>query len=128
MEVDWPIDYRSNKAWQRCDDLAALVYEITKGFPQEERYGLTGQIRRAAVGAAANIAEGSGRGSAKDYLRFLYIGRGCLKEVEYYIHLAGRLGYLREEDGKRVGEAYGHAGRTLQGLVKHWEEKAEKGK
>ncbi|MGB3903676.1 MAG: four helix bundle protein [Anaerolineae bacterium] len=118
MRTDWPIDYRSNKAWRRCDDLAVLVYETTKGFPEEERFGLTSQMRRAA---AANIAEGSGRGSARDYVRFLYVGRGSLKEVEYYIHLAERLGYLMEGDGERLREAHGHAGRTLHGLVKHWE-------
>jgi four helix bundle protein len=55
------VDYRTNKAWQRADDLAVLVYEVTKRFPREELYGLTVQIRRAALSAAANMAEGSGR-------------------------------------------------------------------
>ena len=73
------MDHRTNKAWQRADDLAVLVYEATKVFPREELYGMTSQIRRAAVSGAANIAEGSGRGSTKDYLRFLYMARGSFE-------------------------------------------------
>jgi len=119
------MDHRTNKAWQRADDLAVLVYEATKVLPREELFGMTYQIRRAAVSGAANIAEGSGRGRTKDYLRFLYMARGSLKEVEYYIHLAQRLRYLTEGEGKRLRGPDGHAGRTLQGLVKHWEGEVE---
>ncbi len=117
------MDYKTNKAWQRCDDLVMLVYEATLGFPREELYGLTSQIRRAAVSAATNIAEGSGKGSVKDYLRFLYQARGSLAEVEYYIHLAGRLGYLSKEKREILSEAQKEAGRALQGLINYWENK-----
>lgn len=60
------MDYRSNKAWQRCDDLAVAVYRATVSFPREERYGLTKQMRDAAVSAAANVAEGYGRRTVRD--------------------------------------------------------------
>jgi len=65
------MDYRTNKAWQRADDLVVLICELMKRFPRDELYGLTSQIRRAAVSAAGNVAEGSGRKSGQDYLRFL---------------------------------------------------------
>lgn len=76
------MDHRTNKAWQRADDLAVLVYEATKVFPREELHGPHCQNRRAAVAGAANIAEGSGRKSAGEYLRLLHVARGSLMEVE----------------------------------------------
>jgi four helix bundle protein len=119
------MDYRTNKAWQRADDLDVLIGELIKRFPREELYGLTSQIRRAAVSAAANIAEGSGRKSSKDYLRFQCVARGSLMEVEYYIHLAQRLGYLSEEEHRRLWESQGEGARTLQGLTGYGEGKVE---
>ena len=65
------MDYRKSTAWQRSDDLVLAVYGASQLFPREELYGLTQQIRRAAVSVAANIAEGSGRRTLRDYLRFL---------------------------------------------------------
>ena len=65
------IKSRNIVAWQKADDLAVQVYELTKAFPKSETYGLTSQVRRAAVSVAANIAEGSARASLKDYVHFL---------------------------------------------------------
>lgn len=96
------MDYRSNKAWQRCDDLAVAVYRATARFPREERFGLTKQMRDAAVSAAANIAEGYGRRTVRDLLHFLYQARGSLNEVEYFIHLSHRLGYLDDAERERL--------------------------
>ena len=81
-------------AWQRADDLAVKVYQVTKSFPPSERFGLTAQMQRAAVSVAANIAEGSGQQTLPNSCRFLYLAKGSLHEVEYYIHLSHRLGYL----------------------------------
>jgi four helix bundle protein len=81
-------------AWQKADDLAVKVYEVTdlqKGyFPRHQLYSLTQQFQKAAVSVAANIAEGSGRESLAEYIHFLSIAKGSLTEVEYYIHLANR--------------------------------------
>lgn len=68
-------DYRNIKAWQEADDLTVAVYEKSRVFPREELYALTSQIRRAAYSVPANIAEGSARGTNKDYLHFLHIAR-----------------------------------------------------
>lgn len=85
-------------AWQRADDLAVKIYEVTDMttgyFPRHQQYSLVQQIQKAAVSVAANIAEGSGRRTLREYVHFLYIAKGSLTEVEYYLHLANRLGYL----------------------------------
>ena len=96
--------YQSIKAWQLADDLAVKIYDVTKMFPTEERYGLISQMRRASISVAANIVEGATRASRKEYLQFLSVARGSLSELRYYLHLSKRLGYLdtqtyREEDG-----------------------------
>lgn len=95
-------DYRKIQAWQQADELAVAVYKVTAGFPREERYGLTSQVRRAAISVAANIVEGSARGTQKDYLHFLHMARGSSSEVQYLIHLAGRLSYIDNVDRKEL--------------------------
>jgi len=122
------MDYRNNKAWQRCDGLAVAVYRATKRFPKEERFGLTQQMRDAAVSAASNIAEGYGRRTVRDLLHFLYQARGSLNEVEYYIHLAHRLGYLDDAARKQLVEIEGEAARALHGLIRYWEQESAGGR
>ena len=78
-------DHKKLRAFELADEVAVLVYRITAGFPREELYGLTSQMRRAAVSVPSNIVEGCTRDSQKDYLRFLYIAFGSLKELHYQI-------------------------------------------
>ena len=122
------MDYRSNQAWQAADDLAVAVYGATEAYPDGERYGLVSQTRRAAVSAAANIAEGYGRATVKDMLHFLYQARGSLHETEYLIHLSGRLGYLGTESKASLTEQQAKAARTLQALIYHWEGRLKAGR
>ena len=122
------VDYRNNKAWQACDDLAVVVYQATEAYPDQERYGLVSQMRRAAVSAAANIVEGYGRATVKDLLRFLHQARGSLFEVEYFIHLSGRLGYLSGEKHKSLEEQQAQAARILQALINHWKRQLKTGR
>jgi len=116
------MDYRKSRAWQKADDLAVAVYKASRSFPKEETYGLTSQMRRALISVTANIAEGSGRSTRKDYLHFLYQARGSLREVEYYVHLAQRLGYIDEEAGQELQAAADQTGRALHGPINHWQE------
>jgi four helix bundle protein len=98
-------NYTKIEAWRQADNLTVTIYEMTRAFPREELYGLTSQLRRAMSSVPANIAEGSARESKKDYLHFLYIARASLSEAQYFVHLAGRLGYLSESV---AGALHGH--------------------
>lgn len=80
-------------AWQQGIVLVKAVYRLTAGFPQNELYGLTSQMRRAAVSVPANIAEGMGRNSTKELLQFLVIARGSLSELDTYVVLSKELGF-----------------------------------
>ena len=111
-------DYRKIVAWQRSHALTIVVYNFTKSFPQEERYAMVSQLRRAAYGVPSNIAEGSGRDTKRDYLRFLYMALGSLKETEYFLLLAHDLGYLSESDYSQATESINPAFAALHGLIK----------
>lgn len=110
-------DFRKIKAWQLADDLAVAVYEDSKGFPREEIYGITSQVRRSASSVAADIVEGASRESAKDYAHFLQIARGSLAETQYFLHLAKRLGYLDEAQADSVGALAKETFACLHGLI-----------
>ncbi|MEH2114885.1 four helix bundle protein [Nostoc sp.] len=83
--------YRDLKVWQEAMNLAESCYRATKSFPKEETYGMTAQIRRAAASIAANIAEGYGRRTRGEYVQFLYIAQGSLKELETHLLLSIRV-------------------------------------
>ena len=87
-------DFRDLKVWAKAHELALTVYRATSGFPKEELYGLTSQIRRASVSVPTNIAEGCGRGSDADFARFLQIAMGSASEVEYLLLLAHDLKFI----------------------------------
>jgi four helix bundle protein len=97
-------------------DLVELVYQATRQFPREELYGLTNQLRRAAVSVPSNIAEGQGRNSTNDFRRFLAIGYGSLREVETQILIAQRLQYINEAQTERLLNLAGEVGRLINGL------------
>jgi len=114
-------DFRNIIAWQKADDLVVHIYELTESFPKSENYGLTSQMRRAAVSVAANIVEGSARATLKDYIHFLFIAKSSLVEVEYYLHLCHRLGHLNSDNYHRATQMQKEAARVLQGLIQHIE-------
>ncbi|MBT3390787.1 MAG: four helix bundle protein [Chloroflexi bacterium] len=112
-------DFKKIIVWQKADDLAVAIYGITHSyFPDAEKYGLTSQIRRAAVSVAANIAEGSGRHTPADFLRFLGFAQGSLSEVEYHLHLAHRLGYVDDAVYQNLEDQRAEVGRVLTGFIK----------
>ena len=110
-------DFRKIKAFQFADDLAMEVYKITRRFPKEEIYGLTSQLRRAAISVAANIVEGSSRQHQKDYLHFLSMAKSSLSETEYFLSLVLRLGYLIPKDYEQMDLLAQKTARTLFGLI-----------
>src|SRR4051812_19088689 len=93
-------DYKDLIIWQKSIDYAVEIYRLTRPFPVDERYGVTTQIRRAAISISSNIAEGYGRATPRDYLNFLSHSRGSLKETESLIYLTDRLGFLSLRDAE----------------------------
>jgi len=109
--------YRDLIAWQKAMDLVVRVYEATKEFPPEERFGLTTQLRRAAVSVASNIADGQGRHATRDFLRCLSIAYGSLQEVETLLIIARRLEYLEESLQAGLFDLTNEVARLINGLM-----------
>lgn len=103
--------------------LAAEIYEMTKAFPRDERFGMTSQVRRAAVSIAANIAEGYGRQQTKPFIQFLRVSQGSLKELETLLLLAERVGLASAELVSSAFSRCQRIGKMLVGLVRRLEEK-----
>lgn len=99
------------QVWQKGHVLALKIYRISQAFPADERFGLTSQLRRAAVSVAANIAEGSKRRTRQEYARFLNVAEGSVAEVEYLLILARDLSYLPTAS---AGESIKDAGKLLE--------------
>ena len=108
--------YRDLKVWQKAMDFVVLVYDLSRNFPQDERYGLRSQLRRAAVSGASNIAEEKGR-SDKDFARFLIQARGSVWEAETQIEIAVRLKYLTGGDAQALLSAASELSRMLNGML-----------
>ncbi len=111
-------DFHDLKVWQKSHALAREVYAMTKSFPREEIYGLTSQMRRAAVSVAANIAEGSGRRTGADFARFLSMAMGSASEFEYYALLAHDLELLDEAGHRGLADRATEIKRMLTSLSK----------
>jgi four helix bundle protein len=110
--------YKDLEVWQAAMQLALQVYRLTAVFPKEERYGLTSQMRRAAVSVASNIAEGKGRSSDKELTQFLCNSRGSLFEIETQLTIGERLGYSTPEDCNAVRREIARIGQMLNGLMR----------
>ncbi len=114
------------KVWQKAMDLVVRCYELSRCLPDSERYGLVSQLRRAAVSIPANIAEGWGRNSTKDFIRFLSIAFGSLTEVETHIQIAERLGYTTTDEVTRLLQQTSEVSKMLVGLRKSLEERVKR--
>ena len=110
--------YRDLIAWRKATQLAVEIYRVTQRFPKDELYGLTSQMRRAAVSVASNIAEGKGRYSRKEFAQFLYRARGSLLELETQLFIARELQYLEPLTFRRMEDRTNELGRILNGLTK----------
>ena len=103
--------------WQKAMDLVEEVYKASRSFPREEIYGLTSQLRRAAISIPSNVAEGQGRRTTPDFLRHLSIAYGSLLELETQILIATRLSYLAQGKCHDVMNMAGEVGRLMNGLM-----------
>ena len=111
-------DHTKLKAFELADSLALAVYRHTRGFPADERFGLTSQLRRAAVSVPSNIVEGCARHSEADYLHFLDIAYASSREVEYQLSLAARLGYLEPGLHRELAARCVETSKVLAGLIR----------
>ena len=109
-------NFEKLETWQKAIDFADMVYALTRNFPAEERFGLTNQMRRAAVSISSNIAEGAARNSRNDYARFLEIATGSLFEVVSQSFISERQGFLSKENFKQLYAAADEQGKMLSGL------------
>ena len=112
------LHYRELIAWQKAMDLVVEIYRVTQLFPREELYGLTNQLRRAAVSVPSNIAEGQGRGVGQAFAQYLRIANGSLQEVETQMMIAQRLNYLDESKACRILDLSAETGRVIAGLLR----------
>src|SRR5688572_11682711 len=109
--------FRSLKVWQTAMDLVEEIYKATTVFPRDERFGLTAQIRRAAVSIPSNIGEGKRRKRERAFLHHLDIALGSQGEVEVQLEIAYRLSYMGEKDFRRLSARAAEVGRMLNGLI-----------
>ena len=110
------LTFRDLVAWQRSMDLVVDVYNLTRQFPREELYGLTGQLRRAAVSVPSNIAEGQGRGVGNEFRHHLRIGQGSLQEAETQLLIAERLDFVKKDQLLPIMARADEVGRLIRGL------------
>jgi four helix bundle protein len=110
--------YKDLEIWKKGVRFSIDIYQITKTFPSEEQFGLTNQLRRAAASVPANVAEGYGRESAKNYIQFLKTARGSLNEVETFLYIGFGLNYLDKTNLNTLLEKSTEIGKMLNSLIK----------
>ena len=110
-------DYRDLIVWKEAMEIAELIYSLTRAFPREELFGMTSQMRRAAVSIPCNVAEGFGRAQRKSFIQFLRVAQGSLKELETQALLSGRVGFLSPDQVDNIISRCQRLGRRLVQFV-----------
>ena len=116
--------FRDLFVWQKSMGLVTEIYRLTKSFPKEELYGLTSQVRKCTVSIPSNIAEGYGRGSTKEYIRFLQIARGSLYELQTQLEIAVNLNYLENMNFEDQFHVIDEIERMMNSLIKKLSDKS----
>jgi len=111
-------NHKKLRAFELADEVVELAYQVTSRFPKDEIFGITSQIRRAAVSVPSNIVEGCARDTQSDYLRFLYIAFGSLRELHYQLKLSKRLGFIKNDDISGLMPKIIEAEKVLNGLIR----------
>ena len=119
-------NYKELIVWQKSYRLCLDIYRISKGFPKEEKFGLTSQMRRAVVSIPSNIAEGYGRKTTREYVHALYVAYGSNCELETQVLLCRDLGYVTVEDMRKLEEGIGEVERMLKAVIKSLEKKVSR--
>ena len=111
-------DHNKLRAFELADDIAVQIYQITKQYPKDELYGLVSQMRRAAVSVPSNIVEGCARNSQSEYVRFLDIAFGSLRELHYQLKLSERLGFINNKEIQSLISTITEAEKVLNSLIR----------
>jgi four helix bundle protein len=111
--------HKKLEAWKQSMDLVIEIYRTTENFPGQEIYGLTNQIRRAAVSIPSNIAEGAARQTKKEFTNYLHMAQGSLSELDTQIELARRLGYLDAKSWSALDTRMEQIDKMISGLIRH---------
>lgn len=111
-------DHRQLRAFQLADELVLIVYRVTRDFPKEETFGIRSQIRRSAVSVPSNVVEGCAKTSSSDYLRFLEIAFGSLRDISYQLELSHRLGYIGEGDWTELSQKVEETDKVFTALLR----------
>ena len=117
--------HKKLEAWKLSMELVIDVYRTTDGFPNQEKYGLTDQIRRATISVPSNIAEGAARQTKKEFTNYLHIAQGSLSELDTQIELARQLGYLEDETWRILDERMERIDKLISGLIRHLNRKRD---
>jgi len=117
------VNFTKLDVWRKAHQMTLKAYKATQSFPSEERYRLTDQLCRSASSVPANIAEGTGRNTLKEYVQFLYTARGSIEETKYHLILSKDLGYLPSDDFNGLMEGYNEVGKMLNGLINSLKER-----
>lgn len=112
--------HKKLNVWKAALDLTRMVYQVTNGFPKEDRFVLTDQIRRAALSIPSNIAEGAARQTKKEFVKFLHIAQGSLSELDTQLELARQLGHLSDEDWSKLDTHLEQIDKMLSGLIRYF--------
>ncbi|WP_293297744.1 four helix bundle protein [Allomuricauda sp.] len=112
------VNYKNYKVWERSHRLVLSVYGLTNNFPKSEEYNLISQMNRASVSIPTNIAEGCGRETQKEFIRYLYIASGSAHELDYLLLLASDLGYIESETSKNIISEIDEIKKMLASLIK----------
>jgi four helix bundle protein len=110
--------YRELDVWKKAHELTLLVFKMTESFPRADLYGIVSQVRHSSSAVAANIAEGFGRGTTKEFLRVLQIARGELEETRYFMLLSCDLGKISPEEFAKIDADCDSVGRLMNGLAR----------
>jgi len=121
------MNWRELDVWKESHNLVLDVYKTTSSFPDEEKYGITSQLRRCSSSIPSNIVEGQSRDSTKDYLKFLYNSRGSLEETRYFILLSRDLSYISEKKLEELNSKFIKVSKMLNGLIKSLRRRIELG-
>jgi four helix bundle protein len=114
--------HKKLRAWQLAMDIAVGAYNLSKKFPEDEKFGLTSQIRRCSVSIASNIAEGAGRQTQKEFAQFLHIAQGSLSELDTQLELARTFEYVTREEWEKIDAMLQEEDKILSGLIRSQKE------